>query len=1011
MSGWTTVRVFISSTFQDMHAERDHLVRFVFPRLRETLLPHSIHVVDVDLRWGVTADQDVLEACREIMDECHPRYVCLLGERYGFVPPNRRHSITAEEIHYGVLDRAGERPRAFFYFRDPAATARMVEREMGEFREASGSAGERLIRELKEAIVHAGWNPVVYSAEWSGTQRRLIGLEAFGARVYADVLGSIQADPQLRGRFAGEAERADEFGAERAAIQSFLEERTEGFIAGGRQDLLDRARHHALAEDEPACLCIAGEAGSGKSALLAVLARELSQIPQGPCVLAHFVGASPKSADLRYTLQRLRSDLGDADGVAADPEQLWAIYRTALRQAAAERRVILILDGVDAFAPSFQFPRPGRLLEDLPPNVRVIFSASREECARLRPQPVTLELVPLEQADRKAIAGAFLRRYRKRLAEDAEAGLLAKADAGMPLYLAASMEELRTLGVHEEIADRVRELPGRIPDLFDWILRRLESDSGLSEGLVSRLAALLAASRFGLSVREFTELTLGSDPHGHVAAVIRLLRPYLMRRGELLTFYYGEFRDAVERRYLNDADRRRLVRLSLGRYFESRDDDRKLEETLWQYVHAGERTACIRWMEDVDFLEASCRRSLDDLIEDFRLALGAFRPDVPSHLVDILRTLQRDAARLREHPDRLPQQLLNDAPSGSAHLAGILASLGRRPNPWVQIDQIEGPGRDGWRMRLAGTTTGLPGEAAQIFGLHGGRFLAVLRTGEIWTARTGLAVERVRFTPPDDCRIQSACLCGSTLLLLTADGRATLLGIEGTSTWEIGALEQVVAIAASQQGGVIALRSDGRIVVFDRDGRNSRMVTLGQFREVNAFAVSPDGKYVLVVEVPGRDRLDLERLFSTEPGPLQTGLNSNLTVADLQSETVVQRYRVDGLVTLAAPSLSASGAEFLLSIADGSGGRIVVNSELSLHFMNDLGGIAVSPGNRYIALLQGVTLAYSMIRHVVPTPPQVQIVDAPANCRTTAPLVVQDNSRLAFSAEPEGRSTSHQERK
>jgi len=32
---WRTVRVFISSTFRDMQAERDHLVRFVFPRLRE----------------------------------------------------------------------------------------------------------------------------------------------------------------------------------------------------------------------------------------------------------------------------------------------------------------------------------------------------------------------------------------------------------------------------------------------------------------------------------------------------------------------------------------------------------------------------------------------------------------------------------------------------------------------------------------------------------------------------------------------------------------------------------------------------------------------------------------------------------------------------------------------------------------------------------------------------------------------------------------------------------------
>ena len=54
-TSWKTIRVFISSTFKDMQAERDHLVRFVFPRLRERLLRYRIHLVDVDLRWGVTA--------------------------------------------------------------------------------------------------------------------------------------------------------------------------------------------------------------------------------------------------------------------------------------------------------------------------------------------------------------------------------------------------------------------------------------------------------------------------------------------------------------------------------------------------------------------------------------------------------------------------------------------------------------------------------------------------------------------------------------------------------------------------------------------------------------------------------------------------------------------------------------------------------------------------------------------------------------------------------------------
>src|SRR3954463_12991034 len=102
MSGeWKTVRVFISSTFRDMQAERDHLVRFVFPRLREQLLPHRIHLVDMDLRWGVTSEQDASEVCREIINECRPRFLCMLGGRYGWVPPGKTCSITAADVNYG----------------------------------------------------------------------------------------------------------------------------------------------------------------------------------------------------------------------------------------------------------------------------------------------------------------------------------------------------------------------------------------------------------------------------------------------------------------------------------------------------------------------------------------------------------------------------------------------------------------------------------------------------------------------------------------------------------------------------------------------------------------------------------------------------------------------------------------------------------------------------------------------------------------------------------------------
>lgn len=120
---WKIVRVFISSTFRDMQAERDWLVKRVFPALRQRLEPHRIHLVDIDLRWGITrqqADNDqVLGLCLQQIDEGRSLLFGLLGRRYGWVPSKfpvavgqrygwtQHHtgkSVTELEILHGVLN-------------------------------------------------------------------------------------------------------------------------------------------------------------------------------------------------------------------------------------------------------------------------------------------------------------------------------------------------------------------------------------------------------------------------------------------------------------------------------------------------------------------------------------------------------------------------------------------------------------------------------------------------------------------------------------------------------------------------------------------------------------------------------------------------------------------------------------------------------------------------------------------------------------------------------------------
>lgn len=212
-SVWKTVRVFISSTFRDMHAERDHLIKVVFPALRERLEKHRIYLDDIDLRWGVTKEQaendQVLDLCLQQIDECRPFFIGILGERYGWVPTqfpvqtlsqqgwvqyHTGKSVTDLEIVYGVLTKPPMRSRAFFYFRDPAALAGMPD----DIRSSTFTETEPdrigMLADLKQRIRQNGY-PLMepYPAHWdaraydrpSRLYGRLVSLEAFGERVRA----------------------------------------------------------------------------------------------------------------------------------------------------------------------------------------------------------------------------------------------------------------------------------------------------------------------------------------------------------------------------------------------------------------------------------------------------------------------------------------------------------------------------------------------------------------------------------------------------------------------------------------------------------------------------------------------------------------------------------------------------------------------------------------------------------------------------------------------------------
>ena len=83
------LRLFISSTFVDMNAERNALTR-IFPQINELCRQRGVEFIPLDLRWGITEEEAregrVIETCLREIDDSRPFFIGIIGNRYGWVP-------------------------------------------------------------------------------------------------------------------------------------------------------------------------------------------------------------------------------------------------------------------------------------------------------------------------------------------------------------------------------------------------------------------------------------------------------------------------------------------------------------------------------------------------------------------------------------------------------------------------------------------------------------------------------------------------------------------------------------------------------------------------------------------------------------------------------------------------------------------------------------------------------------------------------------------------------------
>jgi tetratricopeptide (TPR) repeat protein len=576
-----TLRIFVSSTFNDMTKERDVLVGKVFPMIADYCHKRKAEFIGVDLRWGVTEEQsqagETVDICMKEIDRCRPLFMGMIGERYGWIPDGAEISVTEQEILYGALE-ASEETEAFFYLRDKTLTEKLY----GHFPEDPHQGA------LKDTIRNSRY-PVMDGYK---------DLESFADQVYRDLCGAVD-------RLLTKTEEMDPIRQVREDQLFQASRYSAGYI--------ERPDKKAALEDmmnNKGLVLLLGEEGAGKTAMLSKWVTDhLSDEEHYQFV--YFVGNAAEKGWEQIAGQligELKTAFSLDYPVPDTKEDLRRAAFILLGMAAKIHPVTLVLDQLDAVSLEDGYGLSW-LPEDLPDEVCVLVTAKEGEVLKrlqLR-EHHELYLNQLDEKEVSAIAAEYLSSYSKSLSPRQLNLLENSENARKPLYLVTLLEEMRHVGKFEWLDKQLKEYLScrNSYELFLKVLERLDKDyTGDGQPSLKRLFTLLLSSRNGLSEAELIDM-MGNIPQAWFAPVMLELERFTAVASGAVHLAVPGFTKAVRKHYKVTDDKIHEIRAELIKWYQKHPESPRCSyEYPWLLDQEEKNDLLLRWICDPScFLE------------------------------------------------------------------------------------------------------------------------------------------------------------------------------------------------------------------------------------------------------------------------------------------------------------------------------------------------------------------------------------------------------------------------
>jgi len=544
--------IFVSSTFKDMHYERDIIQEVVSPEVNKEAAKHGQSVSFCDLRWGIdtseleseSGSKKVLDVCLDEIDRSQPPMVVILGYKYGWIPSTElisqaaerkaleldelRKSVTALEIEYGALSDRGKAENTLFYFRE-------IEGVAPDSYTIEDDERRILLEKLKRRIKEiSGDRLYTYHVTWNGAG--FDGMDLFAEKLKSDIIGMLEGE-------WSEYDNLSDFDRDRRLHESFMKEKSSIFKGRGR--LVNRYLEHATTSSKP--LILTGDSGAGKSTLLSYMGMQLKE--RGFDVMPIYSGYTTHSNSVYQVQQDIvyffenklniphisedelvdflyQARKNDVDTVAFETAlsavkslsniELWHEYYCILarQMGDVEGETVILIDAIDQLSHDYGRNKLMFLPKRIPSNLHYIITTLPEVDMG---KNITTPIPDITHYDKMEMIDVTLRSMGREVSHDVIVAITRHKASAYPLGISYLIKRLMMMNqddfakiaeagdgieaISEYQISLVKQCPEELRKLGAYIIR--QAGVRINPQLVEEVSLLISRSNTGLRMEDF----------------------------------------------------------------------------------------------------------------------------------------------------------------------------------------------------------------------------------------------------------------------------------------------------------------------------------------------------------------------------------------------------------------------------------------------------------------------------------------------------------------------------